>query len=306
MRNELRLVVGGLVLLFAFTAVYVAAFNDPEPHGVRIGVVGGPEAMRAAHAGLDSERFELVPYASQQAATAALGRDDLRGVLTLRPGTAGVAIASAYGAGSIQPVKEALMGVAGRAGPAPRLADVRPLPKHDSRGLSSFFAVTGTAIASLLFGALMTFAGRGLPLRGRLAACTLIAVCGGLVVALAVETVVGALSTSFLGVAGILALLVAAVAWTAHGLGRLVGPVGLAAAGALFLLLGTSSAGGGVTYELEPGFYRAISQALPNGAAVTAVRNEVYFGGAHTLGALAVLAAWAIAGALLIAAGVRR
>jgi len=296
----------GLVLLFAFSAIYVAAFNDPEPHGVRIGVVGGAAALRQARAGLDPEQFHLVSYPSQRAATAALERDDLRGALALRPGGASVTIASAYGIGPTQAVKEALMAVAGRAAAAPRLVDVRPLPKHDSRGLSSFFTVTGTAIASLLFGGLMTFAGRELRLRGRLAACAVVAVCGGLVVALAVESVVGALSTRLLGVAGILALLVAAVAWTAHGLGRVLGPAGLAASGALFLLLGTSAAGGGVTYQLQPGFYRAISQALPSGAALTAVRNEVYFDGAHTLGALLVLGAWAFAGALLIAAGGRR
>ena len=48
-----------------------------------------------------------------------------------------------------------------------------------------------------------------------------------------------------------------------------------------------------MTYEFEPGFYGALSQLLPPGAALTAVRNVQYFDWAATLAPLLVLAAWA-------------
>jgi hypothetical protein len=256
--------------------------------------------MRIARATLDPDRFDVDAYSSERAALTALEEDRARGVLALRDGAARVDVATAYGGVPAQVTGTALAGVASAAGATVRMRDVRPLPGHDSRGLSSFFLVLATGIASLLFAVLLTIAGRRLPLGARLGACTLVAAAGGLVVAFVVETVVGALDGSFLGVAGIAALLVAGIVLTVHGLGRLAGPVGLAVGGAAFLLVGTSSAGGGVTYQLQPGFYRALSQLLPNGAAVTAVRNEVYFSGAHTLGAIVVLGVWAIAGALLV------
>jgi hypothetical protein len=299
-RIALALVGLGLVLLFAFTGVYLAAFNDPQPHGVRVAIVGDRAVMRIARATLDPDRFHVVAYPSERAALDALEEDRARGVLALRDGAASVEVATAYGGVPAQVTGAALAGVASAAGAPSRMRDVRPLPEHDSRGLSSFFLVLATGIASLLFAVLLTIAGRRLALGARLGACALVAAAGGLVVAFVVETVVGALDGSFLGVAGIAALLVAAIVLTVHGLGRLAGPVGLAVGGAVFLLVGTSSAGGGVTYQLQPGFYRALSQLLPNGAAVTAIRNEVYFSGAHTLGAIAILGAWSIAGALLV------
>jgi hypothetical protein len=300
-QTQLRLVATGLVLLFAFTAVFVAAFDDPEPHALDIGLVGSPVMVKQARAQLDPGRFHTVSYGSPSAAMADLKSDELRGVLTLRAGEATVAVASAYGAVPAQLVKAALTSAARGSGVSATVVDARPLPSHDSRGLSSFFTVTGAAIASLAFAVLLTLAARGLRARDRFVTCLLLACCGGLTAAFTAQTVVGALSGRFLAVAGVLALLVAAVALTVHGLGQIVGPAGLGLGALLFLLVGTSSAGGGVTYQLQPGFYRSISQLLPNGAAATAVRNEVYFGGAHTLGALVVLAAWALAGSVLVA-----
>jgi hypothetical protein len=115
--------------------------------------------------------------------------------------------------------------------------------------------------------------------------------------------VVGALDGAFWGVAGIAALLIAAVVLATHGLARLLGPAGAGLAALTMVLFGLSSSGGGLGPQLEPGFYGALSRFLPSGSALTAVRNEVYFAGAHTLGALVVLGAWSVLGAaaLLVA-----
>jgi hypothetical protein len=60
-----------------------------------------------------------------------------------------------------------------------------------------------------------------------------------------------------------------------------------------------STTGGAVTYEFEPGFYAAVSQLLPPGAALTAVRNVQYFDWAATLAPLTVLCTWAVGGLAL-------
>jgi hypothetical protein len=125
------------------------------------------------------------------------------------------------------------------------------------------------------------------------------ALIAGLVVAFNVDVLVGALQGHFVGIALVAGLLALAVAAGAHGLGHLGGPVGIVMAIVMLMLLGMSSMGGAVTYQLEPGFYGAISQLLPPGAALTAVRNIQYFDWAATLWPLVILGAWATGGLAL-------
>jgi hypothetical protein len=125
------------------------------------------------------------------------------------------------------------------------------------------------------------------------------AVAAGLVAAFDTDVVVGALNGHFVAVAAVTALLALAAAAAAHGLGHLGGAAGIVTAVLLLLLLGVSSAGGAVTYQFEPGFFGAVSQLLPPGAALTAVRNVQYFDGAATLAPLLTLAAWALGGLAL-------
>ena len=297
-----RFVVLGLVLLFGFTAVFSAAFHAPRPHEVRVAVVGGPQALTRARGALDPQRFIAIAYPSEAAARAAILRQDVSGALVGDH----VLVASAAGFNASQATAQALTAVAARAGINAKLTDLRPLPAHDGRGLSSFVTVTSTTIASIVFAVLLTLIGQGHALRARLTALLLIAGLGGVAVALSVDTTVGALTDDFWGVAGVISLLILAVVLCVHGLGRLIGHAGAGIAALTLVLVGVTSSGGGVGPTLQPGFYRAVSHLLPNGAAVTALRNEVYFGGAHSLGALIVLGGWAAGGAAALLIGHHR
>jgi hypothetical protein len=277
MKLAARLTLAGLVLVFAFTALYVEAFHEPKPRGVDVAVVGPAP-------GLDPHSFDVHRYASEAQARAALLDTDVRGVF------AGdrVLVASASGAVPAETVAAA-------GGPR-RVEDLRPLPPSDRRGLSPLFAVLGTLIPSLVFGVLLSVFGRRLPARVRWPAVIVFAAVAGLVTAFDVDVLVGALNGHFLGIALVTALLALAVSAAAHGLGHLAGPPGIVTAVLLLLLVGVSSAGGAVTYQFEPGFYGAVSQLLPPGAALTAVRNVQYFDGAATLWPLLTLGAWAVGG----------
>jgi hypothetical protein len=208
-------------------------------------------------------------------------------------------VAQALGAAPTETVTTALRGVATASHKPASVQDLRPLPANDRRGLSPLFAVVATLIPSLVFGALLTLFGRALPARVRWAGVVGYAVLAGLVVALNVDVVIGALRGHFVGIAVVGCLLALAVGGAAHGLGHLGGPRGIVVAILLLMLLGVSSAGGAVTYQFEPGFYGAISQLLPPGAALTAIRNVQYFDWAATLAPLSVLAAWAFGGLVL-------
>jgi hypothetical protein len=298
-RVAARLVVAGVVLLFAFTALYVTAFHDPRARGLDVGFVGTPAQAARAQSALDTVAdgaFDVRRYADESVARAALLDTDVRGVLVQGAPRDRILVAQALGAAPTETVTKALRGAAAAAGAPALVQDLRPLPSSDRRGLSSLFTVIGTLIPSLVFGVLLTLLGRRLPARARWSAVAAYAVFAGLVAAFNVEVLVGALPGDFAGIALVCGLLALAVSAAAHGLGHLGGPAGIAIAVLMLMLLGVSAAGGAVTYELEPGFYGAVSQLLPPGAALTAVRNVEYFDWAATLGPLVVLGAWAAGG----------
>jgi hypothetical protein len=287
-----RAVLGGLVLLVAFTALYVTAFHSPRPRGLDVGVVGSEqEAARVQHA-LDHRAFDVHRYASEGQARDALLDTDVRGVLAGRR----ILVARAFGVVPTQTVAQAL---AAATGGAARVEDLRPLPPGDRNGLSALFTIVGTLIPSLVFGALLSVTGRRLPARTRWTAVLAYSVLAGVIVAFNADVLIGALDGHFVGVALATGLLALAVSASAHGLGHLGGPAGVVLAILTVLLLGLSSSGGAVTYEFEPGFYGALSQLLPPGVALTAVRNIQYFDWAATLVPLLVLGAWAAGGLAL-------
>jgi hypothetical protein len=75
------------------------------------------------------------------------------------------------------------------------------------------------------------------------------------------------------------------------------GIAGTAIGWILFLVIGNPASGGSSAPELLPGFWRTLSQILPPGAAVTSLRDVVYFNGHGSAHALIVLAVNAVLGA---------
>jgi hypothetical protein len=288
-----RIVGGGLVMLFLFTALYVTAFHSPRAKGFDVGVVGTPADATQLQSTLDrADRggFDVRGYDTETYARTALLDTAVHAVVSGDR----ILVAGALGPAPTDTAIQALKSVT----PGATVQDLEPLPPSDARGLSSLFTVIGTVIPSLVFGALLSLLGRRLPARVRWSAVLVYAIAAGLVVAFNVDVLVGALNGHFLAIAAVTALLAFAVAAAAHGLGHLAGPPGIVAAILLVMLLGVSSAGGAVTYQFEPGFYGAVSQLLPPGAALTATRNVEYFDSAATLLPVLVLGAWAAGGLL--------
>jgi hypothetical protein len=68
----------------------------------------------------------------------------------------------------------------------------------------------------------------------------------------------------------------------------------------LLLTVGNSTSGATIGVVLLPRLARIVSGLLPPGAAIRAVADLSYFGGAHVSGPLITLALWAVIGALLV------
>jgi hypothetical protein len=176
--------------------------------------------------------------------------------------------------------------------------DVAPLPPSDSGGATSFSAILSLTIVGILGSSLIyTVAGRR-SVYVRLAAIVALGIGGGLAAALATNVVVGAFQDNFLGVWAVATLFVLAVALPISAFQTVFGLPGTAFGLIAFLVVGTPASGGGSAPELLPGFWRAISQLLPPGAAITSMRDVVYFDGHGATGTLVVLAVYATLGAI--------
>ena len=87
MKAVVRIVGGGLVMLFAFTAIYVAAFHAPRAKGFDVGVVGTPAAATQLQSALDGEdrgAFDVRGYDTERDARSALLDTDVHAVVAGR------------------------------------------------------------------------------------------------------------------------------------------------------------------------------------------------------------------------------
>jgi uncharacterized phage infection (PIP) family protein YhgE len=90
---------------------------------------------------------------------------------------------------------------------------------------------------------------------------------------------VGAFPDHFFAVWGVATLFVLAIGMSIAAFQVIFGVAGPAIGAILFLVIGNPASGGSSAPELLPNFWRALSQVLPPGAAVTAMRDVVYFHG---------------------------
>ena len=103
-RTVAGLVLGGILLLFAFSALYVAAYHAPRARGFDVGVVGSPARAAQVQSALDARArgaFDVHRYADERSARAALLNTDVHGVLV--PGVLGDEILVAGASGRPRP-----------------------------------------------------------------------------------------------------------------------------------------------------------------------------------------------------------
>jgi hypothetical protein len=139
-----------------------------------------------------------------------------------------------------------------------------------------------------------------LPALRRLAGLAAFAIVGGLVAMLIVRLALDALPGPFLGLAGLAALAIAAMAVPSALFMRLLGPPGIMLSFLIFLMLGNPASGAASAPELLPDPWREGGQLLPAGAAATGLRNVAYFDGAALAQPLVVLSVFVAAGAALL------
>ena len=308
--STVRRLAGLALALVAAQVALVALFAWPSaraaPHHLPLVVAGPPGTATSLAAALGSAQpggFTVTSVASASAATTALRERAAVGgvVATAGTGPTQVLVATAGSPAVATLLATVLPSALRHADPtaAVSVVDVVAPPSGDGHG-----AVPAAALVPLVVGSVACGALAALVLstaRARLSLVVTVAVLGGLATTAVLQDGLHALAGSYLANAGVLALVVGAVAATTAGLGGLARLPGVGAGLALTFLIGFPLSGASTSWRLLPPPWGVVGQAFPPGAGLEALRSVAFFDGHGATARLWALACWLVVGSLLLA-----
>ncbi|GAA4811022.1 ABC transporter permease [Streptomyces ziwulingensis] len=291
-----------LVIGSLFVSVFLAAFHAPEPHDLPVAVVGTGAQAEQVGDGLEQALpggFEVEHYTDEDTARQAVRDRAVYAAYLAGDGSSSELLyAGANGPSVTTTVSGAFSGVARASGDRLSLQDVAPASAGDSRGMSVFYAGFGIVLAGFLFGMMTYQMAPRLEYRWRMASLGAFSVLGGSIVALITGSLgFAALPGSFLGLAGVIALMAAAVGGTTMAFMRLFGKAGMSLASVILLTFGNATSGGTLPTAYLPDWLHPLSSVLPVGVGVRALQGLSHFNNDGLLVGVLVLAAWALAAA---------
>lgn len=280
-----------IALAGLFVTTYTLALGNPVPRGIPFAVVGDLDAhqtiVQAVSQVAGGPSFR--EYASLSAALSAVDWQEVYAALDLTADPPTLYVSSASGASAAR----ALARVA-TIDPSVRIVDTHPLGSNDPGGIDIFYLMLGTTILGFITTFQVRANAKPLSLRQWSIFVLAHALVGALVLTLVAGPLLRRLDLPVLEVWPILALQLIAAASFASLMMVLVGPWAIVPTWLFFVVLGNSASGGAVAPPLLPDPFGFLTQWLPSGATVTALRNAVYFPDNQHPRPIAVLATWAI------------
>ena len=298
LRHVLSHLVTPLLMCIGMGLAYLGAFHAPEPHDLRVDVVGsGPRAQVLAQTLQDKGDGALSVRTVADRATAVNDLKTQESYGAYLPGKhPELLVATASSDTSATVVEKVFTKVAAAQGDPLKVTDTAPTADGDPTGQGIFFLLVAVSIGSYASVAVIGGVGAALALRIRAAlvvgASLMVSAIGaafaGPLFGLVDHGLGGVWAMAWLYSAGILTVGVGLHTflkrWTT--LGVMV----------LFVMLNFTSSGGIFRPELQPGFFGSL-HAFWNGAGfVEGVRSHVYFGGYALGGHVLVLTLWLVAG----------
>ncbi|PCG84173.1 hypothetical protein CIB93_21020 [Streptomyces sp. WZ.A104] len=307
LRHVLGHLLTPLLMCVGMGLAYLGAFHAPQPHDLRVDVVGsGPSARMLAQSLQDEADGALNTRTVADRSTAVEHLRTQKSYGAYLPGAAPeLLVATASSDTSATVVEKVFTGVAAEQGAPLKVVNVAPTADGDPTGQGVFFLLVAISIGSYASVAVIGGAGGALPLRVRAA----LVAGASLVVSLIGAVFAGPL----FGLVDHGLAVLWALAWL-YSAGILLIGVGLhtflkrwttLGVMVLFVMLNFTSSGGIFRPELQPGFFGSL-HAFWNGAGfVEGVRSHVYFDGYAFGGHVLVLVLWFLVGlAVLGLAGV--
>lgn len=302
LRHVLGHLVTPLLMCVGMGLAYLGAFHAPEPHDLRVDVIGsGTSAQLLAQTLQDTADGALNARTVPDRATAMNHLATQASYGAYAPGRhPELLVASASSDTSATVVEKVFTKVAAEHGHPLKVTDTAPTADGDPTGQGIFFLLVALSIGSYASVAVIGGAGAVLTLRIRAA----LAIAASLVVSLIGVVFAGPLfGLVDHGLGGLWAM-----AWL-YSAGILMIGVGLhtflkrwttLGVMVLFVMLNFTSSGGIFRPELQPGFFGSLHSFWNGAGFVEGVRSHVYFGG-HALGRhVLVLALWFVVGLALM------
>ena len=296
---------GGLLILVALIGLIGTAIKNPQPHDIRVGLVGPAPATQQISSAFASNApgaFQFTSYASEDSARAAIDGRSVDGALVLGTGGPRLIVAGAAGDAVTGVIAGAYMNAFKAQGQTVAVETVHPFSSGDPHGLILFFVILAVLISTLVAQALVGLrgdAGFGF----RLIMVAIYAVIAALVAMGMATWLAGDYGSGFWFATGLVALASAAVGAVVAGSARLVGAPGVALAGLVVVLLDLVSSGGPLGSQLLPDFYRWLAPGMPVSQLYSGMRGALYFNNAGIGTSVAVLSAWLAAGLILMVLG---
>ncbi|MFF9503333.1 hypothetical protein [Streptomyces sp. NPDC014656] len=302
LRHVLGHLLTPLLMCLGMGLAYLGAFHAPQPHDLRVDIVGSGPATQVLAQTLQDEAdgaLDVRTVPDRATAAIALRQQDSYGAYI--PGDhPELLVASASSDTSAMAVEKVFTRVAAGQDAPLKVTDLAPTASGDPTGQGVFFLLVAVSIGAYASVAVISAAGAALPMRIRalLAAGTSLVVSligtlfAGPVFHLVDHGLAGVWALSWLYAAGVLLIGIGLHTylrrWTT--LGVMV----------LFVMLNFTSSGGIYRPELQPGFFGSL-HAFWNGAGlVEGIRGHVYLDGHGLGGNVLVLALWFLAGILLV------
>ncbi len=310
-RNALMIIAIAVVMGALFCAAYSLALGRVRPHHLAIALVGRPAERPALVGALEravSGGLAFRPYPSVLAARAAINQQAEYGALVLGPGAPRLLLSSASGASVARVLEQAAIRASQALGEPIPVVDLHPLPPGDPSGLVEFYATLAASVVGFVTMLQIRGVVHGISLGGWLALIVVIAVIGGLALALVADPLIKALPGPFPELWYALSAEIAVAALVCSTLIVLTDRWAIIPVWLLFVILGNTSAGGAVAPPLLPPVFAFVGRFLPPGATVNIIRTAAYFREYQHALPFVVQAAWLACGlaALLISSRLLR
>lgn len=294
----LVIVLGTLLIAFAWPAV------RSEPRDLPIAVVGPAPVTAQVIEKLESQApgaFDILTVPDRVAAVEAIKDRTVYGAIVTGPTGPEVLTASAASFAVSDMLTHLGTRLSAEAGSPPKVVDVVPAPADDPRG-----GGLAAGALPLVLGGIAGGAGFARLVRSgaqRVLGALVFSIASGFILAAVNQYWLGALSGNYWANSTIIMLAVSSVTLALVGLDWLFGLPGLGLGAGVVLLLGNPLSGLTSAPEMLPSGWGDLGQALPPGAAGTALRSVSFFDSAGSFGAVITLSAWIVGGLLLCLVG---
>ncbi|MFH9660999.1 hypothetical protein ACH4NF_20465 [Streptomyces sp. NPDC017248] len=299
LRHVLTHLITPLLMCIGMGLAYMGAFVTPEPHHLRVAVVGtAPRAKVFAQTVKDTagEKLDVRTVATRAAAVGLVRSREVTGAYVPSAQAPELLVASAASDMGATAVAKVFTPVAAEEGLPLKITDVAQPVADDPTGQGLFFLLIAVSIGSYASVAALGAAGAALPMRIRaLLTLGVSAVVGG-IGALLAGPVFHLAHHGLAGVWGMAWLYSAGVLFIGVGLHTFLKRWTTLTMMVLFVMLNFTSSGGLFRPELQNGFFGAL-HAFWNGAGfVEGVRSLLYFGHDGLAREVWTLAGWLLAG----------